>query len=125
LFGVLFFKLEEEESPALLLHLPKVFVESAVSASAVGMRRRLVVGFAQDSSGWNRHELFCGRIFRLENNGMVPSLIIFYQRALHKALFCVLNINRIACWLRRILQAQQTKNRFKSAEMQTINHTAT
>jgi hypothetical protein len=31
------FKLEEEENPALLLHLPKLVAESAVFSSAVGL----------------------------------------------------------------------------------------
>jgi hypothetical protein len=43
---VLFFKLEEEE-PALLLHLLKIFAESAVFGSASGLSCWLVVGDAQ------------------------------------------------------------------------------
>jgi hypothetical protein len=46
LVQVLIFKLEEE-SPSLLLHLLKVFAESAVFGSAVGLGCLLVVGFAQ------------------------------------------------------------------------------
>jgi hypothetical protein len=41
-FAVLFFKLEEEEKPRLLLHLPKVFVKTADFASASGSGCRLV-----------------------------------------------------------------------------------
>ena len=41
------FKLEEEENTALLLHLPKLFAETAVFGSATGSGCRLVVGFAQ------------------------------------------------------------------------------
>jgi hypothetical protein len=50
LFGDLFFKLEEEESPALLLHLPKLIVKPTVFGSASGLGCCLVVGFAQGSS---------------------------------------------------------------------------
>jgi hypothetical protein len=39
----LIFKLVEEESAALLLHLPKVFAETAVLDSALGMCCLLVV----------------------------------------------------------------------------------
>jgi hypothetical protein len=43
----LFFKLEEEEKPALLLLLPKVRAETAVFGSAVGLGCWLVVAIAQ------------------------------------------------------------------------------
>jgi hypothetical protein len=43
----LFFKLEEEENAALLLHLPKLFAETAVFDSAVGLGCRLVVETVQ------------------------------------------------------------------------------
>jgi hypothetical protein len=36
-FGVHIFKLEEEGMPALLLHLPKLFAETAVFGSASGL----------------------------------------------------------------------------------------
>jgi hypothetical protein len=48
-FGLLFFKLDEEK-PALLLHLPKLFAETTVFGSASGLGGWLVVGFAQGSS---------------------------------------------------------------------------
>jgi hypothetical protein len=35
---VYFFKLEKEETPALLLHLLKVFAETAVLDAVLGMR---------------------------------------------------------------------------------------
>jgi hypothetical protein len=41
------FKLEEEESPALLLLLPKLFVETAVFGSASGLGCVLVVASPQ------------------------------------------------------------------------------
>jgi hypothetical protein len=44
------FKLEEEEKPALLLHLPKLFAETAVFCSASGFGCRLVVAFPQGSA---------------------------------------------------------------------------
>jgi hypothetical protein len=47
LVQVLFFKLEEEENPALLLHLPKLFAETAVFGAASLMRCRLVVATVQ------------------------------------------------------------------------------
>jgi hypothetical protein len=47
LFGVLIFKLEEEENTALLLHLPKLFAETAVFGSASGLGCRLVVASLQ------------------------------------------------------------------------------
>jgi hypothetical protein len=46
---LLIFKLEEEENPALLLHLLQVFVETAVFGFASGFCCSLVVGFAQGS----------------------------------------------------------------------------
>jgi hypothetical protein len=39
----------EEEKPSLLLHLPKVFAETADLRSASGLGCRLVVGFLQPS----------------------------------------------------------------------------
>jgi hypothetical protein len=42
-----FFKLEEEESTALLLHLPVLYAESAVFWSASGLGCILVVAIAQ------------------------------------------------------------------------------
>jgi hypothetical protein len=45
--SVLIFKLEEEESPTLLLHLPKLFAETTVFGSGSGISWLLVVGFAQ------------------------------------------------------------------------------
>jgi hypothetical protein len=47
LVRVLFFKLEEEEKPALLLHLPKLFAETADFGSASGSGYRLVVATVQ------------------------------------------------------------------------------
>jgi hypothetical protein len=47
LVQVLFFKLEEEETPAPLLHLPKLFAETTVLDSTSPMRCLLVVGVAQ------------------------------------------------------------------------------
>jgi hypothetical protein len=44
---ILFFKLKEEEMPALLLLLPKRFAETAVMDSASWTRCGLVVGDAQ------------------------------------------------------------------------------
>jgi hypothetical protein len=44
---VLFFKLVEEEKPALLLHLPRDFAETSVFCSAFGLGYKLVVGVAQ------------------------------------------------------------------------------
>jgi hypothetical protein len=44
---VLFFKLEEEEKPAPLLHLPKLFAETAVFGSASGLGCWLVVAIVQ------------------------------------------------------------------------------
>jgi hypothetical protein len=44
---IFIFKLEEEESAALLLHLPKLFAETAVLGSASGFGCRLVVAFPQ------------------------------------------------------------------------------
>jgi hypothetical protein len=49
LVRVLFFKLEEEEKPRLLLHLPKLFSETAVFSSASGLGCRLVEAFSQAS----------------------------------------------------------------------------
>jgi hypothetical protein len=43
----LFFKLEEEEKLALLLHLPKLFAETPVFCSASGSGCRLVVATVQ------------------------------------------------------------------------------
>jgi hypothetical protein len=43
----LIFKLEEEEKPALLLLLPKVFAEIAILGSTSGLGCRLVVAAAQ------------------------------------------------------------------------------
>ena len=45
--NVKIFKLEEEEKLALLLHLLKVFAETAVSTSAPGLGCRLVVASPQ------------------------------------------------------------------------------
>jgi hypothetical protein len=42
-----FFKLEEEGSAALLLHLPKLKAKDCIFASAVETRCRLVVEIAQ------------------------------------------------------------------------------
>jgi hypothetical protein len=50
----LFFKLEEEENPTLLLHLLKVKVETAVFGSASPMRCRLVVAFLQAKKRYRR-----------------------------------------------------------------------
>jgi hypothetical protein len=47
LFGVLIFKLEEEENTTLLLHLPTLFTEAPVFVSASGLGCLLVVAFAQ------------------------------------------------------------------------------
>jgi hypothetical protein len=47
LVQVLFFKLEEEEKSRLLLHLPKVFAETAVFGSVLWMRCWLVVATVQ------------------------------------------------------------------------------
>jgi hypothetical protein len=47
LFGVLFFKLEEEENTALLLHLPELFAEDCYFKSAYEKRCCLVVAIAQ------------------------------------------------------------------------------
>jgi hypothetical protein len=47
LYCVLFFKLEEEEKSALLLHLPKLVVETVVFGSASGMGCLLVVASPQ------------------------------------------------------------------------------
>jgi hypothetical protein len=47
--GFFIFKLEEE-TPALLLPLPKLFAETPVFGSASGLSCRLVVGIAQASS---------------------------------------------------------------------------
>jgi hypothetical protein len=44
---VFIFKLHEEEKLALLLHLLKVFAESAFFGSASGLGCRLVVAFSQ------------------------------------------------------------------------------
>jgi hypothetical protein len=41
------FKYKEEESPALLLHLPKLFAETAVLVSASGLGCCLVVASPQ------------------------------------------------------------------------------
>jgi hypothetical protein len=50
---VLFFKLEEEENPALLLHLLKVVAETVDFGSVTWMGCWRVVGFAQGSfSSW-------------------------------------------------------------------------
>jgi hypothetical protein len=43
----IFFKLEEEENTALLLHLLKVFVKTTVLVSALGTDCRLVVAIVQ------------------------------------------------------------------------------
>jgi hypothetical protein len=45
--GVLFFKLEEEGRPALLLHLLKLFAETADFGSAFGLGCMLVVAIVQ------------------------------------------------------------------------------
>jgi hypothetical protein len=50
LFGDLFFKLEEEKL-ALLLHLPKVFAETAVLTLASGLGCSLVVETLQAAEG--------------------------------------------------------------------------
>jgi hypothetical protein len=47
LVRVLFFKLEEEVMPALLLHLPKFFGKDCFFRSGYGMRCCLVVAVAQ------------------------------------------------------------------------------
>jgi hypothetical protein len=68
--GVQNFKLEEEEKPRLLLHLPKLFVDAAVFGSASGLGCWQVVAIAQVGKnktacfwfavmGW-RHMLFSG-----------------------------------------------------------------
>jgi hypothetical protein len=46
-FCVYFFKLEEEGNTALLLHLPKLFAETAVIGSTTGLGCRLVVELLQ------------------------------------------------------------------------------
>jgi hypothetical protein len=48
------FKLEEEENAALLLHLPKLFAETAVFGSAFGLGCRVVVA-APQASAKNQH----------------------------------------------------------------------
>jgi hypothetical protein len=58
--SVKIFKLEEEEKPALLLLLPKLFAETAVFGSAVGLGCRLVVGFPQAVQFLAKSELFRG-----------------------------------------------------------------
>jgi hypothetical protein len=50
----LFFKLEEEGMPALLLHLPKIVAETADLPSAFGFCCRLVVAFLQAAVFWYR-----------------------------------------------------------------------
>jgi hypothetical protein len=47
LVQVLFFKLEEEEKPALLLHLPKLFLKTAVFGLASVLGCLLVVASLQ------------------------------------------------------------------------------
>jgi hypothetical protein len=76
---VLFFKLEEEEKPALLLHLPKLYAETTVFGSTSWMHCRRVVETVQ--AAVYGKDLSC-EDFELEDNGVVPPLIIFYQRAL-------------------------------------------
>jgi hypothetical protein len=44
---LIFFKLEEEENTALLLHLPKLVVETIVFGSASGSGCRVVVELSQ------------------------------------------------------------------------------
>jgi hypothetical protein len=51
LSGVLFFKLEEEEKPALLLHLLKLFVKDCFFVSVFGLGCLLVVGCLQAAKG--------------------------------------------------------------------------
>jgi hypothetical protein len=41
------FRYKEEETPALLLHLPKLFAETAILYSAAGLSRLLVVASPQ------------------------------------------------------------------------------
>jgi hypothetical protein len=51
LVHVLFFKLEEEKNPALLLHLPKLLAETTVFGSGSGLGCRLVVASPQATAG--------------------------------------------------------------------------
>jgi len=56
----LFFKLEEEETPSLLLHLPALFADGCIFGSAAGLGCWLVVGVAQAVQFLTGSELFCG-----------------------------------------------------------------
>jgi hypothetical protein len=99
------FKLEEE-TPALLLLLLYVFAETAVLVSALRTGCWLVVGDAQavQSLAMCSYENF-----KLEDNNPCPPLIIFYQRRLQHRRFWRLRMKWVADWLRRFLQAEQTK----------------
>jgi hypothetical protein len=73
---VLFFKLEEEENPALLLHLPKLVAETPVFGSASRMGCWLVVATVQ-AAVYGKDE-------------SCTPLIISYQHALQKVAFWIL-----------------------------------
>ena len=91
---------------ALLLHLRKLFVETAVFGSASGLGCCLVVAIVQAidfSLGMTANN------FKLEDNRQVPPLIIFYQQApLNRRLY-EKSLIYAACWLRRFLQVPYIK----------------
>jgi hypothetical protein len=82
-----------------------LIAETPVLCSASGLGCLLVVGIAQAVPWLSGVPLN----FKLNVNGTMPALIIFYQRRLHIGLFWILHLRLVACWLRRFLQVDKCK----------------
>jgi hypothetical protein len=105
------FKLDEEENPALLLHLPKLFAETPIFGSAPGSNCRLVVGIAQGSfSSWLH--LNCSAVKTSNETIMAPTPFNYLLPTSSAVCSVFASASGLSCWL---VEANSTSRTDKTA----------